>query len=111
MFLTLTWRHRISPLVAGPRHRRWVANYNMFFVYIIQSQKTNKYYIGYTKDVEDRLSRHNRGLSKSTKPGIPWKLIYKEAFETKIEAWNREQQIKRYKGGEAFKKLINGGIA
>ena len=45
------------------------------YVYILQSETTGKYYCGETQNIEDRLERHNSGRSKSTKPGIPWKLI------------------------------------
>ncbi|HNZ86331.1 MAG TPA: GIY-YIG nuclease family protein [bacterium] len=79
----------------------------MYTVYILQSLKTKKYYIGHTKDINDRLRRHNTGLSKYTKKFIPWKLIYSEEYQTKSEAYKREMEIKKYKGGIKFKKLIN----
>ena len=78
----------------------------MFKVYIIQSQKNRRYYIGYTSNLEQRLRYHNSGKNKSTKLGAPWKLVLEEMFGTRKEAWLREHQIKSYKGGEAFKKLI-----
>ncbi len=79
----------------------------MFKTYIIQSEKTDKYYIGYTSNLEKRLHYHNSGKNKSTKASAPWKLISSESFGTKREAWLRERRIKSYKGGEAFKKLVN----
>ncbi|MFH0773238.1 MAG: GIY-YIG nuclease family protein [bacterium] len=78
----------------------------MFYTYIIQSEKTKKYYVGYSSNINQRLKKHNNGSNKSTKYGIPWKLMYKEEFSKKEDAWKREQQIKRYKGGNAFKMLI-----
>ena len=78
----------------------------MFYTYILKSQKHGRYYIGSTNNIEDRLRRHNRGLNKSTRLGIPWDLVRTETFETRQEAYNRELQIKSYKGGEAFKRLI-----
>lgn len=47
------------------------------------------------------------GAAKKTKTGIPWILIYKETFTAKQEAYKREMQLKKYKGGNAFKKNIN----
>ena len=82
----------------------------MYSTYVIKSAKTNKYYIGYTNNIDSRLTHHNSGANKSTKLGVPWEIIYTENFPTKREAWLREHQIKSYKGGEAFKKLI-GGVA
>ncbi|MCF7741433.1 MAG: GIY-YIG nuclease family protein [Candidatus Marinimicrobia bacterium] len=37
----------------------------------MQSKKNGRFYIGQTKDIEDRLQRHNAGHSKSTKPYRP----------------------------------------
>lgn len=79
----------------------------MHYVYIIKSQAISRYYIGSTENIENRLSRHNSGKNKSTKNGIPWSLVYSEEFKTRQEAYKREFQIKSYKGGEAFKKLVN----
>jgi putative endonuclease len=50
------------------------------YVYIIFSIKLNKYYVGFTVDVHNRLNQHNSGISTFTSRGIPWELIY--AFET-----------------------------
>jgi putative endonuclease len=80
----------------------------MFQVYIIKSTKLdNKYYIGSAEDAKRRLNfQHNKGKVKSTKAYLPWEIIYTENFETRSEAVRRERQIKSYKGGEAFKRLI-----
>ena len=92
----------------GPALRRWVVSLvDMHFTYIIRSLKTGRYYIGSTNDVPERLSRHNGGKNKSTKSGVPWELVKVEEYGTRQEAYKREFQIKSYKGGEAFKKLIN----
>lgn len=79
---------------------------NMYFTYIIQSEESSKYYVGFTSNFESRLKKHNAGEVNSTKYGIPWKMIYSECFESKSKAWKREQQIKKYKGGKAFRLLI-----
>ena len=79
----------------------------MYITYILHSQNNFKYYIGHTSDLVNRLDRHNKGLVRSTKSGIPWLVIHVENFKTKSEAYKRELEIKSYKGGNAFKKLIN----
>jgi len=81
----------------------------MYSVYIIKSQKSNRYYIGVTSNLFDRLRHHNSGSNKSTKNKGPWQLVYQDDFLDKKTAWLRERQIKKYKGGQAFKKLINRG--
>lgn len=78
----------------------------MYYVYIIQNDLNDRFYIGSTCDVNKRLADHNCGKTKSTKNRGFWKLIYKEEFSTNTEARQRENKIKSYKGGNAFKKLI-----
>ena len=78
----------------------------MFFVYVLQSLKDSKYYIGHTEDLKRRLEDHNRGKSQSVKTRGPFKIVYKEEYPVRLEAIRREGQIKKYKGGEAFKKLL-----
>jgi putative endonuclease len=77
-----------------------------YFVYILKSSKDGKYYIGSTADVVARLNFHNAGLQRSTKSRIPFVLIYQEELPDKAAALEREKQIKNYKGGEAFKRLL-----
>ena len=78
----------------------------MYKVYILKSQKYSRYYIGHTEDLVTRLKLHNKGLVKSTKKFVPWELIYMENYDIRQDAYRREMQIKRYKGGRAFKELI-----
>lgn len=65
-----------------------------YYVYILQSQKNNSLYIGYTSDLKKRFVKHNSGESKATKPFIPYKLIFYEAFLNRIDAKNREIYLK-----------------
>ena len=78
------------------------------YVYILQSLKDGKFYIGETHDVAARLLFHNSGKQRSTKNRIPFIVVLIEQFENRKDALAREKQIKNWKGGEAFKKLING---
>jgi putative endonuclease len=78
----------------------------MFFVYILQSEISGKYYIGSTGDLNDRLQRHNHGRSKATKSGIPWKLVCFETFENRADAMKREMQIKSWKSHLEIDKLV-----
>ncbi len=80
----------------------------MYFVYILKSLKDQKYYIGSTTGIASRLAYHNAGKQRSTKNRKPFILIYTEEYPSKSEAEKRERQIKSYKGGIAFKKLIEG---
>jgi len=81
----------------------------MYTVYILQSLKNNRYYTGQTSNIGSRLETHNRGMVKSTKSFIPWKLIHTENYLNRSEACKRELEIKKYKGGILFKKLLGPG--
>lgn len=79
----------------------------MYYVYILQSDKTGKYYVGYTKNLEKRLKEHNAGKTKSLIQHLPLKLIKVEEYQFYKEARGREKQIKKYKSGEAFKNILH----
>ncbi|MGA2622561.1 MAG: GIY-YIG nuclease family protein [Bacteroidota bacterium] len=40
----------------------------MIFVYILQSTVTGRYYVGHTKDKENRLREHNTGETMENCP-------------------------------------------
>lgn len=101
--MVMHWfRHRLrrGPAIGGKK-----LNF-MFQVYILESQIKSRHYIGHTNNLENRLCCHNAGKVRSTKVYRPWKVVYTEECDTKNDAYKREQQIKSYKGGEAFKRLI-----
>ncbi|MBN2485840.1 MAG: GIY-YIG nuclease family protein [Bacteroidales bacterium] len=79
-----------------------------YYVYVLKSLKDGNYYIGSTSDVTARLNYHNAARQRSTKNRIPLILIYSESCSDKKSALLREKQIKAYKCGNAFIKLING---
>ena len=81
-----------------------------YHVYVLISKRTGKYYIGYTRDLEARLKIHNSGKTKSLKKHTPLEIIHKEEYAFYEDARRRELEIKSYKSGEAFKKLISQGL-
>jgi putative endonuclease len=66
----------------------------MYFVYVIYSSSLGKFYKGSTSDLEDRIQRHNHGYEKASKPGVPWKLLWKEEKPNKSEAQVLEFKLK-----------------
>ena len=79
-----------------------------YHIYILQSEKTGKYYVGSTNNVTERFEQHNKGRVHSTKSGKPWRMIYSEKFDTLSEARKRELQIKNWKSRSAIERLMHG---
>jgi putative endonuclease len=66
----------------------------MFTVYILFSSLTQKYYVGQTQDLDNRIIEHNNGETKSLKSGIPWSVVYTIEVATRLEALMLEKKIK-----------------
>ena len=58
------------------------------------SLKDKELYIGSTNDLKKRVLEHNSGKVPSTKPRIPFKLVYYEAYSSEKDARNREARLK-----------------
>jgi putative endonuclease len=79
----------------------------MYFVYILFSQSANKFYIGYTSNLAERIIRHNQKSKGFTGKNDDWVLVYSEEFSSKSEAIFREKQIKSWKSKVKILELIN----
>ena len=71
---------------------------NFHYVYILQSEKDNKLYTGYTKNLKQRFEIHQKGRVSSTKNRRPLKLVYYEACLSQQDATHREKYLKTYHG-------------
>ncbi len=78
----------------------------MYTLYILYSESYDRFYVGYTNDIERRLAEHNRKKGKFTDAGIPWKLVYSETFSQKKAAMAREKSIKSRKSKNLIKEII-----
>ena len=58
-------------------------------------EKKSVTYVGYTKNIKERLILHNSGKGAKFTRGRTWKLIYKETFKSKNKAISREYYIKK----------------
>ena len=67
----------------------------MYYVYVLKSTTANRVYVGVSEDPQRRLQEHNFGKTRSTKPYVPYKIIYLEKYSDKKIALQRERQIKR----------------
>lgn len=74
-----------------------------WFVYVLRSINFERNYIGFSGNVSKRLRQHNSGKTKSTKPYLPWKILFSEEFSSKEEALKREKFLKSGKGRDYIK--------
>ncbi|MFL2883207.1 MAG: GIY-YIG nuclease family protein [Pelagibacteraceae bacterium] len=58
------------------------------------NKKKSITYVGYTKNLQNRIKLHNSGKGAKFTRGRQWKLIYKEVYQSKNKAISREYYIK-----------------
>ncbi len=78
----------------------------MYVVYVLQSSKDGRLYKGMTKNLEKRFKQHNQGENKSTKGFIPWKLVYKKSFDSRLKAREYEKYLKSGIGREFLHEIL-----
>ena len=78
-----------------------------YFVYILQSEIDESYYIGYTSNLQNRLTEHNSGKTRYTSRKRPWKLVYREEFQDKSEALKREKFLKKQRNSDFYLRIID----
>jgi len=79
----------------------------MYYVYILESSKSDILYYGYTGNLRKRVEEHNTGQTKFTKGHISWKLVWYCAFENKQKAKDFELYLKSGSGKAfVYKRLV-----
>ncbi len=78
----------------------------MFYIYVLRSQTTGRFYTGQTASIPERKQKHEQGLSPSTKGRGPWDLVHQEEFATRAEAMRRERELKTGKGRNELKRIL-----
>ncbi len=70
------------------------------YVYILRCSNSNLY-VGSTHNLQARLKAHNNGRGAAyTFKYRPVRLIYSEKYQSKVEALNRERQLKHWSHGK-----------
>lgn len=77
-----------------------------YFVYIIYSASIDKFYIGYSADLKERLRKHNTNNKSYTGKTNDWEIVFSEKFASKAKAMAREKQIKYWKSRKRIEVLI-----
>jgi len=75
----------------------------MFYVYAISSLRKNYIYVGMSTNVQRRICEHNAGKEKTTRPYLPYRLLYVESYLNRFEARKREKYWKSGVGKERLR--------
>ena len=81
----------------------------MYYMYILKNPVTSRYYVGSTNDLSRRLKQHSSGLTRTTRILGTNELVYKEEYNSLLEARLREKKLKSYKSRKDIEWLINKG--
>jgi putative endonuclease len=76
------------------------------YTYVLYSEKSRSFYVGFTHDLKKRLAEHNKGLNFSTQPYRPWQLIYYEAHTNETDARRREKYLTTTAGDRALHRML-----
>lgn len=76
-----------------------------YVVYVLGSVGKGGYrtYVGWTTDVDRRLTQHNSGTGARSTRGRAWTLIHVETYATRRDAMSREWHLKR---DRRFRKVL-----
>ena len=81
----------------------------MAYTYILYSPSLNTYYVGHTElDPESRLTAHLKDHAGFTSRAKDWVIVFEKAFDSKVEAYAFDRQIKGWKSRRAIQNLIRG---
>ena len=79
-------------------------------VYILQSLKNTRYYIGSTDNISKRIEEHNQGKVKATRYIMPLKLKAFLPCVTITKARQAECRLKRYKRKDIIGHVIESKV-
>jgi putative endonuclease len=77
-----------------------------YFVYVLRSKTDDKFYTGFTSELDNRLGEHNSGKVHSTKTRIPFELVYFEGCFCIYDALHREKYLKTTYGKRYIRNRI-----
>ena len=70
-----------------------------YFVYILQSLKSGRYYVRQMYDFQKRLAEHNGEMAGHTHKEQPWEMIWHCIVNSRAEAMKLEKVIKKRGAG------------
>ena len=78
-----------------------------YYLYVLYSKQIDRYYVGATQDIEQRLLSHLSNHGGYTSRVKDWLVVYQEVFASKKEAYEREKQVKSWKSRKMIEKMIS----
>ncbi len=82
-------------------------NQKFYYTYILESEKIpNRFYTGFTEDLESRLKSHNHENNPHTSKYRPWKIETAIAFRSREKAAAFEKYLKSHSGRAFAKKRL-----
>ena len=78
----------------------------MYYTYVLRRLNDNRFYTGFTRDLNQRFEQHQKGRVDSTKDRRPLELIYYEACLEQKYATKREKYLKTYNGKMFLRKSL-----
>jgi putative endonuclease len=82
----------------------------IYYLYVLKSRTTDKYYTGISQNPELRLQYHNTLEKGFTSRYRPWEIIFKKEFADKEKAAQAEKIIKSWKSKVMIEKFISDEI-
>ena len=81
-----------------------------YYTYMLKSISlgVKKTYVGYTNNLESRLTKHNNNKGAKSTKGYKWVLIYSKKFKNRNEAMSYEYELKNNK--TLRKKLLKKSL-
>jgi putative endonuclease len=76
------------------------------YVYVLRSLKDHQFYVGFSKNLPQRIQAHNKGLIASTKRRTPLELVYWEGCLNQTDATQREKYLKSAWGKRYIKNRL-----
>ncbi|OGE89867.1 MAG: hypothetical protein A2722_04555 [Candidatus Doudnabacteria bacterium RIFCSPHIGHO2_01_FULL_50_11] len=78
----------------------------MYYIYILQSEKDQSYYTGFTEDLKLRLKDHNTHGNKYSSTKTPYHIVWYCAFSQKKKALGFEKYLKQGSGHAFARKRL-----
>jgi putative endonuclease len=79
-----------------------------YWLYILYSERVDRYYVGISRNVAQRLHYHNTAPKGWTIRGRPWRLMYSRKFADRITAQRSERFLKAQKSREVIERVVDG---